>query len=237
MQIQDELKKLAEFQKFDLQIQAAKKVLRFTPLDLKNLESDLLALTTKMESLQWQLSDIEKQKTDLVNAIQSDTKLADQLEVKLPTVISVHKEYHNTAKHIDKLRKLCKDRFIELDALNKHHQDLGVEIAKTLEEKCALEKALGEKKAAHEAIIQERTLEISAALKNKEEFKKQIAPQFLQKYERLSTVYGHGVGIVKDMRCGSCNVLIPQQIFIKLQRGEEILECPNCMRLLCLSIQ
>ncbi|MBK9294661.1 MAG: hypothetical protein IPM57_09480 [Oligoflexia bacterium] len=233
MQVQEELKKLAEFQKFDLKIQAAQKVLRFIPLDLKNLESDLLVITTKYESLQWQHSDLDKQRLDYVNAIQSDTKLAKELEAKIPSILGRHKEYHFTQKHIDKLKKLCKDRNVEIEKIDSHKIELGVELSKIKENKENLEALLKDKKNALEIVVQTRQQEIVVATKEKEEFKKNISPAFLQKYERISSIYGHGVGIVKNKRCSSCDVLIPEQMFVKLQKGEEILECPHCMRILC----
>ena len=37
---------------------------------------------------------------------------------------------------------------------------------------------------------------------------------------------------VSEGVCKGCNVVIPPQAFIDLQKGEQILSCPNCLRII-----
>ena len=41
-----------------------------------------------------------------------------------------------------------------------------------------------------------------------------------------------GLTLDDDGICSGCNIAVPPQSFIELQRGQQILSCPNCQRLI-----
>ena len=53
------------------------------------------------------------------------------------------------------------------------------------------------------------------------------------RYEFIRSRLEHPVIVaVKDGVCSGCNIAVPPQAFIELQRGRQILSCPNCQRLI-----
>jgi uncharacterized protein len=83
---------------------------------------------------------------------------------------------------------------------------------------------------------QERVAELEAergkVLSGRDEAAGSIPRPLLSRYERLQQRLGSGVAIVSDERCTVCSMALPAQQFIQVQRGEEIEQCPNCLRIL-----
>lgn len=234
VQIREELEKLLKIQELDASISEARKVLRVAPFYIKPYKEELLKLEAKLAKLIDSKKDTEKKILDLENAVKSDTIYADSMESKLPNVLGNHKEYHFTAKNIDKLRKLGRDRLEEIARLNAKKTEIEIEIEEVLAEKSESQDKLTTHTLALEIQLQEAQEEIDNTLKEKEQFLKVSAPRFLDKYIRVASAYGHGIGIVQDSKCSSCYVRIPPQTFNLLTRGEEILHCPSCQRMLYL---
>ena len=59
-----------------------------------------------------------------------------------------------------------------------------------------------------------------------------VGPELLNHYERVSKRRRPAVILVKEERCGGCRVGIPPQSFIEIIRGEAIVTCGNCSRIL-----
>ena len=54
-----------------------------------------------------------------------------------------------------------------------------------------------------------------------------------RRYEFIRERLDHPVIVaVKDGICTGCHIAVPPQTFIELQRGQQIMSCPNCQRLI-----
>jgi hypothetical protein len=55
----------------------------------------------------------------------------------------------------------------------------------------------------------------------------------MDRYERVRKARkGIGVAEVIDGRCSACNLALRLQLFQELKRGDEIMACENCQRIL-----
>ena len=65
---------------------------------------------------------------------------------------------------------------------------------------------------------------------------KDLAPEVLEVYERLLTAR-EGVALAElDARvCQGCYMTVPANVFVKLSRGIELVQCPSCDRILYLN--
>jgi predicted nucleic acid-binding Zn-ribbon protein len=59
-----------------------------------------------------------------------------------------------------------------------------------------------------------------------------VARDLLNQYERVAKVRRPAVVAVTGELCGGCRVGIPAQQFIEILRGERVVECGNCRRIL-----
>jgi len=59
-----------------------------------------------------------------------------------------------------------------------------------------------------------------------------VAPELLKHYERIAKRRTPAVVIVGNELCGGCRVGIPPQDFIEIRRGDKVVTCGNCKRIL-----
>jgi predicted nucleic acid-binding Zn-ribbon protein len=61
---------------------------------------------------------------------------------------------------------------------------------------------------------------------------KVVPPPILGRYEFIRSRIDHPVIVpVSEGICGGCHIKIPPQSFNELQKGKQILGCPNCQRI------
>ena len=62
---------------------------------------------------------------------------------------------------------------------------------------------------------------------------KVLPAPILARYEFIRSRLANPVIVSVDQGvCSGCNISIPPQFFIELQKGQQILSCPNCQRLI-----
>jgi predicted nucleic acid-binding Zn-ribbon protein len=61
-----------------------------------------------------------------------------------------------------------------------------------------------------------------------------VARELLKHYERIAKRRSPAVVMVSNELCGGCRVGIPAMDFIEIQRGERVVTCGNCKRILLL---
>ena len=59
-----------------------------------------------------------------------------------------------------------------------------------------------------------------------------VTPDLLARFHRVAKLRGTGVSEARDGRCGECHMKMRPQMFVDLKRNEEIVECPQCSRIL-----
>lgn len=109
-----------------------------------------------------------------------------------------------------------------------------------------------EKKAAHQAALDEKSGELARLtteleqkkavweealgekIRQRDAIKGEVRPDILKKYEMIrSRRGGLALAVVKDETCQGCYIHIPPQVFIQLQKGvAELIYCPHCHRIL-----
>jgi predicted nucleic acid-binding Zn-ribbon protein len=59
-----------------------------------------------------------------------------------------------------------------------------------------------------------------------------ITPDLLARFHRVAKLRGTGVSEARDGWCSECHMKMRPQMFVDLKRNEEIVECPQCSRIL-----
>jgi uncharacterized protein len=59
-----------------------------------------------------------------------------------------------------------------------------------------------------------------------------ITPDVLARFHRVAKLRSTGVSEARDGRCSECHMKMRPQMFVDLKRNEEIVECPQCSRIL-----
>ena len=99
----------------------------------------------------------------------------------------------------------------------------------------ALEENLGVQKTGIKARIASEEAAVATDAKARAERIKSIPPGMFKRYEKLREGRrGIAVAEARAGGCMGCNMQLPPQMYNNLHRGEELITCPHCQRILVL---
>jgi hypothetical protein len=231
--MEDKLRLLYQLQQTDSQIDKIHLLRGELPLEVQDLEDDIKGLATRMENLQKEIRDIEKdiafRRIDADNARAMVAKYeAQQTNVKNSREFdSLSKEIENQTldaelaeKYIREFSLLLKDRKETLDQAREAHDER--------------KKDLEVKKKELENIISETAKEEETLLKKAEQIQSQIDARVLSAYRKVRNNARNGLAVVTVKRgaCGGCFNKIPPQRQLDIKMSKKIIVCEYCGRIL-----
>ena len=88
-----------------------------------------------------------------------------------------------------------------------------------------IEAELAEAQKKHDELATERTKRLG----------EKVPPDVLSTYEKLLQArLGMALAALEDRTCQGCYMQVPTNVYVKLSRGRELVQCPNCQRILFL---
>lgn len=227
-----QIEQLVELQKVDDQIHIIRKDLTNAPKEIEELKNAFGRLEDERGRIQDKLDHLKEQEKRLNVDIEDDAGRIKKSKSKLMQVGNT-KEYQAMMREMDSLEKINRDREEEkavmLDELNR----VGEAFADVEERHTAMQADLAEK----EANLSERTEKARNELKGlderRRETSKDIPLPVLARYEFIRERLDYPVIVPVNVGiCSGCHISIPPQSYIELQKGKQILSCPNCQRLI-----
>ena len=193
--------------------------------EMKVLEAERSSHLQELENLQSQLREMEAEVADLEEGIKTSRQrlmdIGKELELKAMLKEIAFREDQRDQKET---------RVIEL-----------------LDQVGTLKQAIAEKDQAHQVLktgydrqsaevasqVAELEKQRAKLLGKRESLRKGIPAALLKRYEFILRRYnGSAICEVQEGVCLGCHLNILPQQFIDLQKGEEIIQCPNCQRIL-----
>jgi hypothetical protein len=143
------------------------------------------------------------------------------------------KEYHAMMREMDNLEKVNRLREEEKIALAEELERQQTGIDELDVEYNALKQELETKKASLQARIDDASKVIAKLNKKRDAACQEVPVPILSRYEFIRERLDNPVIVsVENGVCNGCHIAIPPQGFIELQKGQQILSCPNCQRLI-----
>jgi len=231
--VAEKLDALYQLQKIDSEIDRIRTVRGELPLEVQDLEDELLGLETRLNKIQDEVKEIEQDILDRKNA----TKDAE-------VAIAKYKEQQNNVRNnreYESLEKEIEFQGLEIKLHEKRSKEAKftltnkVEILDQTKAKYELRKSdLDSKKAELDEIIAETQKEEDALQAKSDTAKKNIEERLLVAYTRLRTNAKNGLAVVPVDRdsCGGCFNKIPPQRQLDIQSKRKIIVCEHCGRVL-----
>ena len=231
--IADKLDALYALQMIDSEIDRIRTIRGELPLEVQDLEDEIIGLETRIEKMSDELKGLE---TEI-----SDRKLASK-ESEL--AIAKYKERQDNVRNNREFESLAKEiEFQELEIkLNEKRSKEGKiriegkkEIFTEASDRLTERKAdLTIKKAELDAIVKETQKDEDRLIKSSDDAKKQIEERLLVAYTRLRMNAKNGLAVVPILRdsCGGCFNKIPPQRQLDIVTKKKILVCEHCGRFL-----
>jgi uncharacterized protein len=227
-----DLKLVIRLQELDNRLAELSREIAALPKHIAEIEKKLVSHERKLEADRAALLANQKERKKCDGDIQAQeqkiSKLKDQMTGAKTN--EQYRAFQNEIEFCQKEIRKAEDRILELmtesEPLDKNVKTaeaaLKTEKADVEAEKAqARERTAVDQKAAHE--LQTERAEIV----------KQITPSLYQRYERVRpNRKGVAVAEVVDGRCTACQMSLRPQYFQDLKRGDSILSCESCHRIL-----
>jgi len=202
------------------------------PLKIRKAEDDLREAETKIEEERRKLEALKKERRQIEQEVQELDQKIEKSTIKLSHIKS-NKEYTAAIKEIDDLKKakfITEDKIIEV-----MEKTDGLE-QEAVEQDRRIQGLRAEADKNKEQILRELEL-LDRELANLEEkrrsFIKDLEPDILRRYLFLhERKNGLAISAVVTGVCQTCHLGIPPQKFNELIRGNALMTCPHCNRIM-----
>ncbi|WP_461209335.1 zinc ribbon domain-containing protein [Desulfocurvus sp. DL9XJH121] len=227
----EQIEQLVVLQKVDDEIVGLEAELENLPKELAELETKSENFANRLAQFDEKIDILKTQQRRLDSEIEDNSSMIKKSKNKLMLAGNT-REYHAMMREMDNMEKVNRMREEERVALAEELErqtGLRAEVSAEAEE-------LSAKLEEYQTGIKKRSAAAKkrlATLSKKRETACAVVPKpVLGRYEFIrSRIYHPVIVPVVDGVCSGCNIRIPPQIFIDLQKGEQIISCPNCQRL------
>ncbi len=230
--MKDKLNQLIHLQDCDSRIQEILDKKNKGPLKIEQLEKDLSIRQQEFDEDQNQLNLLKKQRKEKEEEVQDIDLRLKKSHSKLIDIKN-NKEYQAALKEIDNLKQQQSRIEDEILILMEQIEEMETKCSQNAQAKQELQTKFEQTK---EEILKELELldrEYNEIKEKKSNFSNSIEKDLLNRYSYLrDRMGGRAVGPVINGICQACHMGIPPQRFNELRRGNSLLFCPNCHRII-----
>jgi predicted nucleic acid-binding Zn-ribbon protein len=233
LSIERKLMTLYSLQQIDSQIDKIKIIRGELPLEVQDLEDEIIGLQTRIEKFDEEVKTYEKQIAEKKLSIKESNALIKKYEEQQMNVRN-NREYDSITKEID-----FQNLEIQLSEkrIKEYTFNLEAKLDQIRESKSLLkerESDLRIKKAELNDIVEETEKEENALIKKSKEYNTLIEERLVMAYNRIRLNARNGLGVVQIERdaCGGCFNKIPPQHQLDIRMHKKIIVCEYCGRIL-----
>jgi predicted nucleic acid-binding Zn-ribbon protein len=231
--VEEKLKALYELQKAVSQIDEIKILRGELPLEVQDLEDEIIGLTTRLENFETEIADIiatiASKKIEIEESRMKISKYKEQQDN-----VRNNREYDNLSKEIEFQTleiELCEKRIREYSAgLEAKQAEQKISVEQLSERKLDLE----QKKGELNEIVSETKQEEEKLREHAKEIEALIEPRLVTAFKRIRKNARNGLAVVYVQRdaCGGCFNKIPAQRQLDIRLRKKIIVCEYCGRIL-----
>jgi len=231
--VEEKLKALYELQKAVSKIDEIKILRGELPLEVQDLEDEIIGLNTRMENFETEIAEIVATiSTKKIEIEESKIKIAKYKEQQ--DNVRNNREYDNLSKEIEFQSleiELSEKRIREYTAgLETKQQDQKTTASQLSERKLDLDLKKGELNE----IVSETKQEEEKLREHAKEIESLIEPRLVTAFKRIRKNARNGLAVVYVQRdaCGGCFNKIPAQRQLDIRLRKKIIVCEYCGRIL-----
>ncbi|OBQ55695.1 zinc ribbon domain-containing protein [Halodesulfovibrio spirochaetisodalis] len=227
-----QIEQLVALQLVDDEILGITSELDEAPKEVEALQERFDALESQRNRFLEKIDHLKAQEKRINSEIENDSLKVKKSKSKLMLVGNT-KEYHAMMREMDNLEKLNRLREEEKNALAEELSRQEMAVSDMDERYSILKEDLEEKKTSLKQRVDEANKVLEKLDKKRNEAGKEVPTPILSRYEFIRSRLENPVIVaVKEQVCNGCHIAIPPQSYIELQKGHQILSCPNCQRLI-----
>jgi predicted nucleic acid-binding Zn-ribbon protein len=224
------LEKLAEL---DAELQALDGVLAQEREALDKRRGQLQKLDDRLAASKASMADMERTRNELHTEARQMSAQMERSREKLARC-RTEREVNAAQREVEELRKLYKDREIEVEKLSSLCEQARSEAEATTKERDAIAAELGSTEGDVTTKLGELERDVAARQKVRGGLIEKVQPVLFRRYEHIRKRRGgSSIGYISaDGRCSQCNIRIPPMMLQKMMRGDDFDQCPSCARII-----
>ncbi|MCH7656691.1 MAG: hypothetical protein IIB05_00005 [Bacteroidetes bacterium] len=231
--VEEKLKALYTLQKVDSEIDKIRILRGELPLEVQDLEDEIVGLETRVENFKGEVKSMENS----IVTKKNETKQAEELIKKYEDQqmnVRNNREFDSLSKEIEYQSleiELCAKRIKEFTLKIKEKGEIIETSVTAFDER---QKDLKAKKSELDDIVADTKKEEEGLVKRSEDIHIQIEPRLLSAYRRIRSNARNGLAVVTIARgaCGGCFNKIPPQRQLDIKSGKKVIVCEYCGRIL-----
>jgi len=233
LSVRKKLIALYTLQTIDTQIDKIRAIRGELPLEVQDLEDEIVGLETRIEKYNQESAELESEISGKKIAIKQSLELIKKYESQQMNVRN-NREYDSLSKEIEFQSleiQLSEKKIKEFTATLEMKLEAVKDIESELQER---KKDLVVKKDELDDIVTETQKEEEALFLQSEEQKRKIEGRLINAYNRIRKNARNGLAVVPVERdaCGGCFNKIPPQRQLDIRQSKKIIVCEYCGRLL-----
>ena len=228
---------LEQLQEIDYLIDNLKTARNGLTGEMGGIEQALIEARLELAGLESRVVQLEQEKEELETGQAAEQENIRRSEANMKE-IKTNKEYQAVGREIAAARRQAAE--IDEQTLQKIGliDDLNTEIAALNGTLAELEQNTSQRRDEKQAEIDKIQQDIDEDVARREAITKELPAGVVKRYNALREQRrGQAVAIARDGYCLGCNMNLPPQLYNSLFRGDELISCPHCQRMLILKHQ
>lgn len=235
--MKNRLEMLEQMQEIDLQLDSLKNTQSGLHNEINGIEKELDLAREEVAGLKERVSQLELEKGELEGSLSAEQENINRSETHMKE-IKTNKEFQAIGREITAAKKQTTE--LEEQILQKIEliEGLNSEIAGKSANLDELEQNATERRQGKLTEIDAIQADIDGDKTRRDEITKTLPASLLKRYNNLRQQRrGQAVAFARDGYCLGCNMHLPPQLYNSLFRGDEMISCPHCQRILILKQQ
>ena len=227
-----QIEQLVALQQVDHEIYHIKKELARAPQEIEDMEKEFSGLEERRNRVTEKLDHLKEQEKRLNLDIEEDASRIKKSKSKM-LMVENSREYQAMSREMDNMERSNRTREEEKTVLMEELQRQTAIFEELDASHAESKENLDGKRASLQTRLDEYNAELDKLMDRRGEAKKDIPAPVLSRYEFIRERLENPVIVpVEERICSGCNIAIPPQTYIELQKCKQILSCPNCQRLI-----
>jgi len=227
-----QIEQLVALQLVDHEIFNIKNEIRKLPEEVAEMEKKFSVIDEQRGKIVDKMEYLTSQEKRVNADIEEDTRRIEDSKNKMMQVENT-REYHAMIREVDNMERANRTREEEKMILMEEiqrQQDMFSDIDSQYKE---IKQEYDAKSESLQSKLNEHNKELDKLMDRRRASTQEVPPPILARYEFIRERLENPVIVpVASSICQGCNISIPPQTFIELQKIQQILSCPNCQRLI-----
>ncbi len=223
---------LIELQQAESEMNKVNVRCRNLPEEIATLDETFKVLQAGLEEQRQSYEEIQKAHREKEEKLKKGQEGLKKAKARLGEV-KTNKEYQAVLKEIEGLETASSETEDEIISLLEEVDKVREAFKVKEKETEAYSRKYAEERKKLETELQSLDAVLAACSEKSSGLRGKIARDLLKRYEAIK-VLNRGLAVVAVWKeiCAGCYMNIPPQLYIELQRSEDLITCPNCNRII-----